>query len=267
MALNFQSGGSAAKKPASPAAAAPKKKAPSNGVGFIAYGKAAKVLQAEAAAKAEAMQAEAGKLWRFRINEDDPEDHRITFVDGTLDEEGTLEAPMWHEHTIQLGGKWKNIPCTSHEEPCPMCANGDNVALVAGFTVIDHTPYKIQNGPNAGKTVENSKKLLVAKRTSYALLQKLAGKHGGLAGTTWDASRSGDKSPNVGNLFQFVDKNSLSDLKKEFGELAEPADFAEEITYFSREQLIEQGVKATGKVVSSNSGKNKGEDLDGELGG
>jgi hypothetical protein len=214
----------------------------------------------------EAQQAEAGKLWRFRIQEDDESDHRITFVDGTLDEEGTLEAPMWHEHTIQLGGKWKNIPCTAHEEPCPMCANGDNAALVAGFTVIDHTPYTIQNGPNAGKTVENSKKLLVAKRTSYALLQKLAGKHGGLAGTTWDASRSGDKSPNVGNLFQFVDKNSLSDLKKEFGELAEPADFAEEITYYSREQLIEQGVKAPGKAVSSNSNKSKGEDLDDELG-
>lgn len=273
MPLNFQKGGAAAEKPKiadkpQSKAKADKPKASSGGVSFLHYGKDAQQLQEQAKAAAEAAAAEAGKAFRFRISEDDENDHRITFLDGTLDEEGTLEAPMWHEHTLQLGGKWKNVPCTSHEEPCPICANGDNPALVAGFTVIDHTPYTIQNGPNKGKTIERSKKLFVAKRTSYALLQKLASKHGGLAGTTWDVSRQGDKSPNVGNLFDFIAKDSLSDLKKEYGELAEPADFSEEITYFTREQLIEQGVKATGSTVSSNKpSKNKGEDLDNELGG
>jgi hypothetical protein len=174
---------------------------------------------------------------------------------------------MWYEHTVQLGGNWKNVPCTSQEEPCPVCANGDNAALVAGFTVIDHTPYTIQNGPNKGKVLERTKKLFIAKRTSYALMQKLASKHGGLAGTTWDVSRQGDKSPAVGNLFDFVSKDTLSDLKKEFDELAEPADFQEEITYFTREQLIEQGVKQSGKAVSSNKNKQPIEDTDNELGG
>lgn len=254
---------------AKPASAATKQKS-GGSMSFLKTGKDAKQAQVEATAKAEAAKAEAGKLWRFRIPEGDDDDRTITFLDGSLDEEGTLEAPMWHEHTLQLGGKWKNVPCTSHEEPCPICANGDNPALVAGFTIIDHTPFTIQNGPNAGKTVTHSRKLFVAKRTTYAQLQKLASKQGGLAGTTWEVSRNGDKSPACGNMFQFVDKKSLSELKKEFGgEIAEPADFAEEITYYTRAELIQQGVKASGtKVGGGGGGKPQpSEDLDEELGG
>ena len=262
MALNLS--GAAKKTAASPAPKTEKKKAP---MGFLMTGEDAKQAKVEADAKAEAAKQEAGKLWRFRINEDDEEDHRITFLDGSLDEDGVLEAPMWHEHTIQLGGKWKNVPCTAKEEPCPICANGDNAALVAGFTVIDHTPFTIKNGPNAGKTVEQSKKLFVAKRTVYAILQKLASKNGGLAGVTFDVSRQGDKSPATGNMFDKVSKDTLAELKKEYGELAEPADFLEEITYYTRDELIEQGVKTTGKSVSSNKSKKDLPDVDEELGG
>ena len=268
-------GGAAKKAPAETSTTSEKK---AGSMGFLKTGGAAKQAVQEAEAKAEAQKAEAGKLWRFRIPEGDDDDRRITFLDGTLDEEGTLEAPMWHEHTIQLGGKWKNVPCTSHEEPCPICANGDNAALVAGFTVIDHTPYTIQSGPNAGKTVKFSKRLFVAKRTTYAQLQKLATKQGGLVGTTWDVSRNGDKSPAVGNMFQFEAKSSLAELKKElaavkaeYGELVAPADFAEEITYYTRAELIQQGVKGAvggGSAKSAIGGKKTtGADLDEELGG
>lgn len=227
---------------------------------FLKQGAAAKQAVLEDDAKKEAQKAEAGKLWRFRIQEGDDDDHRVTFLDGTLDDEGTLEAPMWHEHTLQLGGKWKNVPCTSHEEPCPICANGDNPSLVAGFTVIDHTPYTIQSGPNAGKVVKFSRKLFVAKRTTYAQLQKLATKQGGLVGTTWDISRNGDKSPAVGNMFQLEAKQTLAEVKKElaaikaeYGELVEPADFAQEITYYTRAELIQQGVKAASSAGAGTS--------------
>lgn len=264
--------GGAAKAPADTSTS--EKKAGS--MGFLKTGGAAKQAVLEAEAKAEAQKAEAGKLWRFRIPEGDDDDRRITFLDGTLDEEGTLEAPMWNEHTLQLGGKWKNVPCTSHEEPCPICANGDNPSLVAGFTVIDHTPFVIQSGPNAGKKILFSKRLFVAKRTTYAQLQKLATKNGGLVGTTWDVSRNGDKSPAVGNMFQLEGKQTLAELKKElaavkneYGELVAPADFAEEITYYTREELIQQGVK--GAVTTGGSKalgkKSGGKDLDNELGG
>lgn len=264
MAVNIKG----ATKPA-PAAKPSKSETKTGGsMSFLKQGAAAKQAQVEASAKAEAAKAEAGKLWRFRIPEGDEDDRTITFLDGTLDEDGTLDAPMWHEHTLQLGGNWKNVPCTSHEEPCPICANGDNAALVAGFTVIDHTPFVIKNGPNAGKKITQSRKLFVAKRTTYALLQKLAAKHGGLAGTTWEVSRTGDKSPAVGNIFQFSEKNTMVELKKQFKDDAEPADFAEEITYYNREELIQQGVKASGAKVGSPKkvSSQPEEDLDGELG-
>lgn len=245
------------------AAAAPKKEMPA---GFLKTGAAAKQAQTEAAAKAEAAKAEAGKLWRFRINADDTSDHRITFLDGSLDEDGALDVVMWHEHTLQLGGKWKNVPCTAHEEPCPICANGENPDLVAGLTVIDHTPFTIKSGPNAGKTVQQSKKLFIAKRTTFAALQKLASKKGGLVGTSWDVSRNGEKSAAVGDMFDHVATETLANLKKTYGELAEPANMAEELTYYTRAELIQQGVKG-GAVPTKVGGMAPSKDLDEELGG
>jgi hypothetical protein len=232
---------------------------------FLKKGAAAKQALTEAVAKAEAAKAEAGKLWRFMINKKNcGEDYKITFLDGSLDEEGALDVPMWNEHTIQLGGKWKNVPCTSHEEPCPVCANDDQPTLIAGFTIIDHTPYTIQNGANAGKTLKRQRKLFTPKRTTLAQLQKLATKYGGLVGTTWEVSRSNDKSANTGDMFQFVEKQSLAELKKLYGEDAEPADFNEEVTYYTRDELIAQGVKGASKKVGTSE---PSEDLDEELGG
>lgn len=235
-------------------------------MGFLKTGAAAKQALASENAKTEARQAEAGKLWRFYIKKTDiGKDYKITFLDGHLDEEGTLEAPMWHEHMLQVGGDWKNLPCTAHEEPCPICALPKNEpALVAAFTVIDHTPVTIQSGPNAGKKLEHTRKLFVAKRTTYAMLQKLATKQGGLVGTTWEVSRSTEKSASVGELFQFEEKRTLQELKKLYGDNAEPANIAEEITYYNRRQLLQLGIAGSASVAGGNQ---PSEDLDAELGG
>jgi hypothetical protein len=235
-------------------------------MGFMKTGAAAKALLQEETAKAEAAQAERGKLWRFRIPEQKcGEDFTVSFLDGILDEDGALSAPMWMEHTIYLAGRWQNVPCTSHEEPCPICANTDSKsALVAGFTVIDHTPYKILKGPNAGQMVKDQRRLFIAKKSTFAILQKLASKQGGLIGCTFEVSRQNDKSPSVGDLFQFLEKRKLSQLASIYGDAATPADFGEEITYYSAQQLIGMGVKGTamGKI----GGEGNSSDLDNELG-
>ncbi len=244
--------------------------APSNkgqsGMSFMKTGAAAKALLQEETAKAEAAAAERGKLWRFRIPESDcGKDFMITFLDGHLDSDGMLDPPMWMEHTVYVGGRWQNLPCTAHEEPCPICANSDSKpALVAGFTVIDHTPYKIQKGPNAGNIAKDKRKLFVAKKQTFAILQKIASKQGGLVGCTFEVSRQNDKAPSVGDLFQVTEKQKLSQLAAQYGEEATPADFSEEITYYNAAQLLSLGIKGTAMGKIGGTGNSK--DLDAELG-
>lgn len=248
--------------------ASPKEKTAqgTGGMGFIKTGGDAKKMFAEEQAKAEALAEERNKLWRFRIPEEDcGKDFKITFLDGHLDEEGSLAAPMWMEHTAQLAGSWKNVPCTSHEEPCPLCESSNNASLVAGFTVIDHTPFKIKKGPKAGEIVKDQRRLFIAKKTTFGILQKLAAKNGGLVGLTVEVSRTNDKSPNVGDVFMVEEKSKLSQLAAKYGDAATPADFGHEITYYTAKQLIQLGA-GKGMAGGTIGGEGPSKDLDAELG-
>lgn len=229
---------------------------------FLQTGAAAQKALKQEEAKAEAKQASYGKLWRFYLKEDDEKE--IIFLDGDLDEDGNLDVPMWKEHVMQVAGKWQNLPCTAHEEPCPMCENGDEPSLMAGFTVLDLTPFTIKKGPNAGKTIKWSKKIFACKRTTFAQLQKFASKKGGLRGLEFEVSRSNNKAANVGDTFVMGDKYDFEDLHEKYKDDAEPADFGEEIVYRTRDELIQLGVKASPTLGKHND---TGKDLDDELGG
>jgi hypothetical protein len=233
----------------------------SNLPSFMKTGSASHSAIAHEEAKAKQRQEAAQRTFRFRISQDDLDtEHQITFLDGDLDDEGLLVIPTWFEHTVKVAGNWTNLVCTGGKEPCPICEAGNTPALVGGLTVIDHTPYTIKNGKNEGKVIEKSRKLFVAKRGSIGIMQKWASKKGGLRGTTFDVSRTSGKSPSVGDMFDFVDgPKSLKDLVAEFGEeLAVPADWAEEITYRTRDELIDLGVSgaAGGTIGGGSKGKN-----------
>jgi hypothetical protein len=261
MGLNFAK--KTAPKPVEDEAPAPKAKSAApkgNGMGFMKKGAAAKEAYQHEEAKAEAAKAEQGKLWRFWMP-DDGEDRKITFLDGDVDSDGMLDIPMFYEHTIKLNGEFKQFVCTEkngddNAEPCPICAKNEkefNPALVGVMTVIDHTPHKIKSGPNAGKVIKNTRKLFVAKKNSIKLLTKLAIKRGGLAGCTFDVSRSGDKSPGVGNQFDFVEKfDDLSSIMEQYGlkeEEVMPANYEDEIPYRTADELVALGAgKAFGGI-------------------
>lgn len=244
------------KKPGAVAKAESKAPAKSGAVGWMKKGKAAHQAFQEEEAKAEKAKAEAGKLFRFWMPPD--EERKITFLDGELDEEGMLDIPMFYEHRVRLNGDWKTFVCVSEEEPCPICEKGDSRASLVGvMTVIDHTPYKIKSGPNAGKTIKNSRKLFVATRQTIKKLAKKAAKQGGLAGCTFEVSRTSDKDPSVGSDFEFLERCTADELVAKYDlkeEDVSPADYSHEITYHSAEELVKLGVgKAMGGV-----GKEKG---------
>jgi len=216
------------------------------GGGFLMTGAKAQAAIKQEEAQAAQRMAEGDKLWRFYIPTTELNEERtITFLDGDLDEDGMLSCPTWYEHTVQLNGRWQNLICVSHEEPCPMCENGDNRTIMAGFTIIDHTPYTIKKGKNAGDTIENSRKLFVPTRTTLGVLQTYAAKRGGLKGWTVSITRTKDKSPRVGDVFDFLEHRTPEALTEKYGEeLIVPADYNKELTYYNRAELIELGVTA-----------------------
>lgn len=191
--------------------------------------------------KAEQKKAESSKLFRFFLKPG--EGAEITFVDGDLDDDGVLMAPIYREHRLHINGSWNNhFVCTSDEELCPICEGGDEPSLVATFTVIVHTPYKGKN-----KVYKDVKKLLIAKRNTYKMLQKIATKRGGLAGCTFDVSREGDKDAAVGGLFDFSEKHTLEELAAHYKDADfTPANYEEELPYVSAKELREQGFGGPG---------------------
>lgn len=237
-----------------------KQKAAAN-VTWFKKGKEAQEALALEEAKAELAKAEAGRLWRHMLKEG--EEKQLTFLDGDLDADGMLDILMFYQHTLFVNGNWMNFVCTAEADqtqPCPICAGGDRPALVGVMTVIDHSEHEIQKGPNKGNILKNQRRLFVAKRGTIKHLTKLAVKRGGLAGCTFDVSRTGDKEPNVGNQFDFVEKHdNLAALAAILGLNAQdcqPANYQEEIRYHSPEELIELGVgkAASGPGYSKASG-------------
>ena len=161
---------------------------------------------------------EQGKMYRFWLEKG--EECMITFVDGDLDKQGFLQPPRWYEHQLFMNGSWNNLfVCPEKTNPesgdkCPICEDGDRPSLVAAFTVIDHREFKGKND----KVYKDTAKILIAKSQSFELLNKLATKLKGLAGQTFDVSRSkADKSPAIGDMWlPSGDKGDLKSLQQKY---------------------------------------------------
>lgn len=239
------------------------------GASWLKTGEAAKNTLAQAEAAAEMAKANAGKAWRFWIKEG--EDKKITFLDGEVDDDGILSCPMYHEHSILVNGDRTNFVCTQEQEGyCPICAMGNDSksALVGVLSVLDHTPHKVQNGPNAGKIIQHTRKLFVAKKGTIRLLSKIALKRGGLTGATFEVSRTGDKAPNVGDQFDYVEKASYEHLASTYGlDLKDvgPLNYAEEITYLTSAELLARGIGKAHSGIGKEAGVHESSKLKDQL--
>jgi hypothetical protein len=183
--------------------------AKTGGISFLMKGAAAKVAVAQEEAKAEARKKNGAFPFSLKYNEDG----QITFLDGSLDEDGILDVNRWFQHRIPVGQRYESYVCTANidkTQPCPICETGDRPSLVGVLTVIDHRKIVIQKGPNAGKTLTNVIRPFIAKDGTLKQLNKLAQKpeRNGLRFCTFDVSRGPDNKhpPQVGDTFDFVTK-------------------------------------------------------------
>ena len=215
--------------------------------------------------EAQRRKEEQGKMWRFMLKEG--EEARITFVDGNLDAEGFLLPPRWYEHSLYMNGRWgNNFVCPEKTNPeakdkCPICESSDRAYLCAGFTIIDHRVVT-----KDGKEYKDRPKLLVAKPGSFEVLAKFAAKLQGLAGQTFDVSRSkGDKSPGIGDIWIPIENNSVESLQVKYtrevtdaksGQKSKvsifvPANYESEIVYRDGNALRALGLGASGVTPMS----------------
>lgn len=156
-----------------------------------------------------------------------------------------------------VGGQLEHFPCVAENEPCPICENGaakTKKKLVGGLTIIDHRPYTLKNGPDAGKTIPFQRRLYIPTRTTISALQMWGGKWGGLRGMTVDCIRSKDTEANVGNVWAPVEKYDPQELLDTFGEAAKPTEWDKAILYRTAAQLVEMGIVPAIGTVSASKG-------------
>lgn len=238
--------------------------------GWMKTGSASVQVEAQNKAEIEKRKEEQGKSMRFWMK--DGEEARVTFVDGGLVETPygkVLVPPRYYEHNLMLNGTWGHtfvcpqMTAPDSGEKCPICESSDRPTLVALFTVIDHREFASTKTP--GKVYKDTVKLYVAGPGTFEQLNKLAQKTGGLEGSTWDISRSGDKSPRVGSTFFPQGKTEIDKLVKQYTyELTDPKtnvksvqskfktlDYEQEIVFRTGDQLRLMGM---GKPTATVSG-------------
>lgn len=249
MAVTMNKGG--VKTPAGKPAVA--SKAGSATPSWAKRGSAAKAEMEKYDKDAEKHFEEKNRMWRFWMNKN--ESARVTFVDGNLLSDGTLDLLTFREHTVKVNGDWENYVCIAEQEPCPICESGDFPSLVGVLTIIDHREFKGKKS-----VYKDTPKLYVAKKGTIKLLQQAATKRGGLAGATFEISRLNDNDPNVGGSFDFEGKTAIDVLKKKyvrkFKDKTVPtfvqADYNKEIVYLPGAKLRQMGFGA-GKPIGSES--------------
>jgi hypothetical protein len=206
-------------------------------------------------------QEAAGRPRRFFLTEDLRPETTITFLDGDLNGDGLFEPQVWEHGGIFHDGDYKEFLCTARvdkSQPCPICAAGDQPYLGAFFTIIDHGAYVLgKKSKNAGASLYNRKLIFVAKPKTAQLLMKHAAKKGGLAGCSFEVTRSSKQDPRVGSIFDFVTKHEDVDAVVEFAKKhgpippeaqedldawIEPFSYGDLLDYKSPDELIEMGL-------------------------
>ncbi len=238
-----------APKPSTQQQSAPAQK-PKGAPAYLHKGKEAKEIFEKEELRKEL--ASKGKVFRFFLKEG--AEGNITFLDGNVND-GMLDATFYYEHHVQLNGKWGNFfVCTKETEPCPICNSGLYPTYVALLSVIDHTTYKGKE-----KDYVDTVKLFVAKQDTFKLLQKMAIKRGGLRGCKFEATRIGEKAPNVGGAFEFIEKLTEQELaqykplKQGDQDRSKPIDYAAmlEADYQPASALRKLGFDAGGAPIGS----------------
>lgn len=174
------------------------------------------------------------------------------------------EEPMFVSmHKVKApNGRWVDEVCIADTgQPCPLCEKeGKEGSFTCVMTVLDRRPYKIKNGPNAGKTIKVSKKLLYIRGRNLPKFERAyKGKlKENFRGVKLTCRRDGDKESAMGEDIEFGGRVSEEFLAK-FGDNAKVADYRKIFEMPSAEELRKRYGIRKGKVAG---GEEFGDDDD-----
>jgi len=195
------------------------------------------------------------QVFRFYMK---PEAERvITFLDGGLDVDGDLDSVCYYEHTINNPAqKYPKYVCINDAVSgveCPVCASGNTPYFATVFTVLTHEKWMSKKEK---KEYEGSIQLFIAKTGVADKLRKKAKKYeNGLIGATFEVTRTNADAFNVGDDFDYVQSNTLSELQEAFPDCKVlPLDYDEVIKVHSAEELLALGFGTKTTAVGGEAG-------------
>ena len=220
--------------------------------GAFKKGKAAKAAL-EAERQAAALREKEREHNVFRHFMKPGEEKTLTFLDGNLDEDGDLENICYYEHTVNdPSRKYPKFVCINDPAngvSCPLCEMDNYPYLVTAFTVLNHTPWVSKKDK---KEHSGSIRLLAAKMSVADILRKKAVKRDGLTGATFEVTRSNKDAYNVGDDWDYIQKNTLEEIQAAFPDLdVKPLDYEKVIPVHTRDELIALGYGSNTAAVGS----------------
>ncbi len=112
---------------------------------------------------------------------------------------------IW-EHALKINEKWKGNEHTCRkgigDSVCPLCQSGANRYYVGFLTILDHTGFEDKEG----KQHTNLRRLFPMKSDTLNRFAKFKERKKSLVGWKVEVTRSGKKSPAVGDMFDFIEK-------------------------------------------------------------
>lgn len=170
------------------------------------------------------------------------------------------------EHTLKHAGRWTNEVCIADSGvPCPLCNSlGKEGSYTLMLTVLDRRPYKIKNGPNAGKTIKISKKLLPVKgRNLDKFARNFAKFDDNFRGLKITCRRQTDTEASIGEDIEFDIKRVPERVLQKYGDEAKVADYETIFEVPTAEELCERyNLQGSGKAAGSQEFDKDDEGLD-----
>jgi len=160
-------------------------------------------------------------------------------------------------------GRWEDAVCIADTGvACPLCSStGKEGSYCMILTVLDKRPYKIQNGPNAGKVIKNSRKLMMVKGRNLPKFERQYKRtKGNWRGLRVHCSRAGDKEAAIGEDLEFLGTVKEAVLKK-YGENSVPAVY-EDIFEIPEPKELAARYKLSSSVSGSEEFEDSGDDGD-----
>lgn len=143
---------------------------------------------------------------------------RLYFLDGELTGPSQFDTPMVAVHMLQIGGNWVKFVCLQEiEGDCIACKTDGPPQSVQMFTVINTTPYTIQNGPRKGVTMPARLQLFPANlRTRETLVHKATNRGGKLAGNLFEFRRTTNQASRTGDDIEFIQSVPMDGVLKKY---------------------------------------------------